>query len=48
VRYRDRAGSTWRRSRTFIRFLLNPQLQDHLANEGRQIINKIQMLGEEV
>ena len=48
VRYRDRAGGTWRRSRTFIRFLFNPHLQAHLADEGRQIIKKIQMLGEEL
>jgi glycerol-3-phosphate O-acyltransferase/dihydroxyacetone phosphate acyltransferase len=48
VRYSDRAGSTWRRSRTFILFLLNPQLQTRLAKEGKQIIEKIQLLGEEV
>lgn len=48
VRYWDRAGGTWQRSRTFIRFLLNPQLQAHLADEGRQIIEEIRVLGEEV
>jgi hypothetical protein len=48
VRYWDRAGGTWQRSRTFIRFLLNPQLQAHLADEGRQIIEEIHLLWEEL
>jgi 1-acyl-sn-glycerol-3-phosphate acyltransferase len=48
VRYRDRAGGTLQRSRTFIQFLFKPYLQAHLANEGKQIIREIQMLGEEV
>ena len=48
VRYRDRAGGTWQRSRTFIRFLFRPHLQDHLADEGRQIIDQIYKFGEEV
>ncbi len=48
VRYWDRAGGTWQRSRTFIQFLFKPHLQNRLVNEGRQIIKEIQMLGEEI
>jgi hypothetical protein len=48
VRYLDRAGGTWQRSRTFIQFLFSPELQSHLVEEGRQIIKEIHTLGEEV
>ncbi len=48
IRYLERAGGIWQRSRTFIIFLIRPQLQNHLLEEGRQIIRRIQSLGEQV
>jgi len=48
IRYLDRADGAWKRSRTFLQFKAKPHLQHHLATEGRQIIKKIQMLGEEI
>lgn len=48
VRYRDRAGGTLQRVHTFFHFLKQSDLQPRLAEEGLEIINRIQMLGEEL
>lgn len=48
IRYGDRAGGTWQRARTFIMFMKQPGLQSRLADEGREIIKKIQEFGEEL
>jgi 1-acyl-sn-glycerol-3-phosphate acyltransferase len=39
--YRERAGSAFRRTRTFLRFLFRPALQRELASEGRAILNAL-------
>jgi 1-acyl-sn-glycerol-3-phosphate acyltransferase len=39
--YRERAGSAFRRTRTFLRFLVRPALQRELAAEGRAILDEI-------
>jgi 1-acyl-sn-glycerol-3-phosphate acyltransferase len=44
--YRDRAGSTWRRTWTFCRFLSHRARQEELAREGRAIIAHIRALGD--
>jgi 1-acyl-sn-glycerol-3-phosphate acyltransferase len=43
--YRDRIGSTWRRTRTFFHFLRHPGEQAALAREGREIIAQVRALG---
>src|SRR5262249_5497605 len=42
--YRDRIGSTFRRTRTFFHFLRRPAEQAELAREGREIIARIRDL----
>jgi 1-acyl-sn-glycerol-3-phosphate acyltransferase len=42
--YRDRIGSTWRRTQTFFHFLCHSAEQAVLACEGREIITRIQTL----
>jgi glycerol-3-phosphate O-acyltransferase/dihydroxyacetone phosphate acyltransferase len=44
VLYRDRAGSTVRRTRTFVRFLFDRGLQRRLAAEGRALVEEIRAL----
>lgn len=44
--YRDRIGSTLRRTRTFVHFLRHPADQAELAQEGREILARIRTLGE--
>jgi len=44
--YRDRAGGIFRRTRTFLRFLLSPRLHAELEREGRDIIASIEGLAE--
>jgi 1-acyl-sn-glycerol-3-phosphate acyltransferase len=46
--YGDRAGSTWRRLRTFLYFFRNKSRQEELAREGRDIIASIRCLGEQL
>jgi 1-acyl-sn-glycerol-3-phosphate acyltransferase len=46
--YGDRAGSTWRRLRTFLYFFHNRSRQEELAREGRDIIAAIRGLGEQL
>jgi hypothetical protein len=45
VLYRERAGSAFRRARTFLYFLLRPGVQRHLMREGREILSGIVELG---
>jgi len=47
IRYWERAGGIWQRSRTFFMFLFQPPLQTCLVEEGKEIIRRIQSLGEE-
>lgn len=46
--FRDRVGRTWRRMRTFLRFLARPGDQERLAAEGRAIVDTIRELGERI
>jgi 1-acyl-sn-glycerol-3-phosphate acyltransferase len=41
----DRAGRSWRRMVTFLRFLIRPGEQERLAAEGREIVGRIRELG---
>src|SRR5262249_5556336 len=43
--YRDRMGSAFRRTRTFLHFLRHPADQAALAREGREILSQIRVLG---
>ena len=44
VLYHERAGSAWRRARTFLYFLFRPGVQQRLTTEGRQILSDIEKL----
>jgi glycerol-3-phosphate O-acyltransferase / dihydroxyacetone phosphate acyltransferase len=44
--YRDRAGSTLRRTRTFCHFLCSRSRQEGLAREGSEIVAHIRALGD--
>jgi len=46
--YGNRFATAFRRSRTFLHFLMNPSSQQQLAGEGREIIAHIRALGEMV
>lgn len=46
VLYRDRAGGVWQRTKTFLLFLVRPELQAQLEAEGRGIIAEIRSLAE--
>jgi glycerol-3-phosphate O-acyltransferase / dihydroxyacetone phosphate acyltransferase len=46
--YGDRAGSTWRRLRTFLYFLVNRAKQNALVEDGREIIADIKALGAQL
>ena len=46
--YGERVGGILQRSRTFLRFLFRPKLQEHLMDEGRGILDEIVRLGREV
>ena len=48
VLYRDRVGGTWQRSRAFMTFKRQPELQARLVSQGRSIIEDLQRLGEEL
>ena len=42
--YANRLTQTWRRAATFLRFARRPERQQQLAEEGRQIVNRIRNL----
>jgi 1-acyl-sn-glycerol-3-phosphate acyltransferase len=42
--YGERAGRAWRRARTFLDFLADPTRQERLAQEGREIVQRIRAL----
>jgi 1-acyl-sn-glycerol-3-phosphate acyltransferase len=44
--YRDRIGSTWRRTQTFFHFLRHSAEQAELARDGQEILTRIQNLAE--
>ena len=46
--YGDRLGRSWRRTVTFLRFLVRRQDQERLAAEGRAIVGQIRELGTRV
>jgi hypothetical protein len=46
--YRDRLGSTFWRTRTFLLFLGNRAPQEQLVREGRAIIQQIRDLGDQL
>lgn len=46
VLYRDRAGGVWQRTKTFLLFLVRPELQARLVAEGRGIIAEVQSLAK--
>jgi glycerol-3-phosphate O-acyltransferase/dihydroxyacetone phosphate acyltransferase len=44
ILYRERAGSAWKRARTFVFFLFHSATQRRLADEGRAILASVQEL----
>lgn len=48
VRYDDRMRDAWRRSRTFLRFMVNRRLQRQLIDEANTIVAEIERLSAEL
>jgi len=44
ILYHERAGSAWRRARTFVYFLFHAAMQKRLADEGRAILAGVETL----